>query len=66
MVMIREQMMYAWNMIGWGVNSFFVWIKVNDWLSLEDVSEFAGTIVPILALAWWCIKIFQTLKRRRK
>lgn len=64
--MIREQMMYAWNMIGWGVNSFFVWIKVNDWLSLEDVSEFAGTIVPILALAWWCIKIFQTLKRRRK
>ena len=29
------------------LNSFFVWIKVNDWLSLRNVSELAGTLVPI-------------------
>ena len=25
----------------------------------------SGTLVPILALIWWCIKIIQTLKRRK-
>lgn len=57
---------YIYNCIGVGLNSFFVWLKVNDWLSLEDVSEFAGTLVPILALIWWCIKIVQTLIRKKK
>lgn len=56
---------YVYNCIGVGLNSFFVWVKVNDWLSLEDVSEFAGTLVPILALIWWSLKIFQTLKKKR-
>lgn len=59
-------MIYIYNSVGVGLNSFFVWIKVNDWFSLEDVSEFAGTLVPILALAWWCIKIFQTLKKKKQ
>lgn len=59
-------MIYIYNSVGVGLNSFFVWIKVNDWFSLEDVSEFAGTLVPILALVWWCIKIFQTLKKKRQ
>ncbi len=66
---MREQLIYIgnyiYNTIGIGLNSFFVWIKVNDWFSLKDVSEFAGTLVPILAVIWWCIKIIQTLKRKR-
>lgn len=60
---MREYIIYLWNSIGVCLNSFFVWIKVSDWFSLKDVSEFAGTLVPILALAWWCIKIFQTIKK---
>ena len=66
---MREHIIYLWNYlynsIGVGLNSFFVWIKVNDWLSLCNVSELAGTLVPILALIWWFIKIIQTLKRRK-
>lgn len=64
--MIREQFLYVWNAIGIWLNGLFVWVKVNDWFSLKDISEFAGTLVPILALIWWCIKIVQTLKRKRK
>lgn len=63
---MREYVIYIYNSVGVGLNSFFVWIKVNDWFSLEDVSEFAGTLVPILALVWWCIKIFQTLKKKKQ
>ena len=52
---MREHIIYLWNYlynsIGVGLNSFFVWIKVNDWLSLRNVR--------------WCIKIIQTLKRRK-
>ena len=66
---MREPHIYRgnslYNSIGGGRNSFFVWIKVHDWLSLRNVSELAGTLVPILALIWWCIKIIQTLKRRK-
>lgn len=63
---MREYVIYIYNSVGVGLNSFFLWIKVNDWFSLEDVSELAGTLVPILALIWWCIKIFQTLKKKRQ
>lgn len=56
---------YIYNTIGFGINSFFVWIKFNDWFSLKEVSEFASTLVPILAFIWWCIKIIHTLKRKR-
>lgn len=62
---MREYIVYIWNSIGVWLNAFFVWVKVNDWFSLKEVSEFAGTLVPILALTWWCIKIFQTLKKKR-
>lgn len=65
MVMMREQFVYVWNSIGIWLNGCFVWVKLNAWLSLKEVSELAGTIVPILALIWWCIKICQTLKKKR-
>ncbi len=45
---MREHIIYLWNYlynsIGVGLNSFFVWIKENDWLSLRNVSELAGNI----------------------
>ncbi|MEG0796418.1 MAG: hypothetical protein RR397_07965 [Odoribacter sp.] len=61
---MREHIIYLWNTIGVGLNGSFVWLKLNEWY-LKDVSELAGIIVPILAFIWWCIKIFQTLKRNK-
>ena len=66
---MREHIIYLCNYlytrIGVGINIFFFCIMLHDWLSLRNVSELAGTLVPILALIWWCIKIIQTLKRRK-
>lgn len=64
--MMIKHAIYIYNAIGIGLNSFFVWLKIGDWFSFQAMSEFAGMVVPILALVWWCIKIIQTFKHKKK
>ena len=64
--MIEKITIFAYNTLGVGLNSFFVWLKLGDWFNFQTMSELAGMLVPILALVWWCIKIFQSLKNKKK
>lgn len=64
--MMEKTTILAYNTLGVGLNAVYVWLELGNWFNFQTMSELAGMLVPIFALAWWCIKIFQSLKHKKK